>query len=291
MALVGPIAAGFEWFGIAPERIAPDFHLAFNLVMALATIGFLLPIARMLETLLPKRQAARAADAPRYLDADDVSVPSLALVNASREALRMADVVQSMIEGSKDVFVSGDIARLAVVRQTDDTIDALYKALRQYLAAVSQHDLREEEVQRLQEVLDFAVNMEHVGDIVQSNLLTIAARCGQNRSLLSEEALASVQELHEKLVDHLTLSISVLMNGDIGAARRLVSEKEAFRQVERLANAHQLQKVLSGTSDEHALGGLYLDAVRELKRVGSHIAATVYPLLERSGDLRHSRLT
>lgn len=289
MLLLDPITDGFEWLGYSPERIAPNFHLAFNLVMAALSIGFLPVIGQLLERALPAA-VKEPADAPRYLDPSEISVPSLALVNASREALRMADVAQFMLKGSKEVFQTGDVTRLGEIRKTDDTIDSLYRALRQYLASVSQHDLTEGEVQRLQEVLDFAVNMEHVGDIVETNLLTIAARCSENRLLLSDEAMINVQELHEKLIDHLTLAISVLMNGDIGAARRLVAEKEQFRQVERLANEHQLQQVLSGNSDERALGSLYLDVVRELKRIGSHIATTVYPLLERSGDLRQSRL-
>ena len=39
-----------------------------------------------------------------------------------------------------------------------------------------------------------------------------------------------------------------------------------------------------------ATSSLHLDVVRDLKRIHSHIAAVAYPILERAGELRSSRL-
>jgi phosphate:Na+ symporter len=36
--------------------------------------------------------------------------------------------------------------------------------------------------------------------------------------------------------------------------------------------------------------GLHLDVVRDLKRIDAHLAATAYPLLERCGALKTTRL-
>ena len=36
--------------------------------------------------------------------------------------------------------------------------------------------------------------------------------------------------------------------------------------------------------------GLHLDLVRDLKRIEAHLAATAYPLLERTGALKSTRL-
>ena len=287
LPLVARLAADL---GLPDARLAPDFHLAFNVVMALLTLPLLPLAARALTAWFPDEDAKPSTGRPRYLDQRTVDNPKVALANAAREALHMADVAEAMLRGSSEVFRSNNPARLREVRRTDDTIDGLYVALRRYLAEVSRRELGESEVQRLQEILDFAVNVEHIGDIVDANLMELAEQRIAKRLLLSEASVESILELHERLIANLRLAVSVLMDGDAASARQLVAEKEKFRTIEREANAYQFRQILSGRIEGAETASIYLDVVRDLKRIESHIAATVYPLLERTGDLRKSRL-
>ena len=51
-----------------------------------------------------------------------------------------------------------------------------------------------------------------------------------------------------------------------------------------------LERMRSGDRNEVALSALQLDITRDLKRIEAHIAATAHGVLEKSGDLRASRL-
>ena len=55
-------------------------------------------LARLLRRLLPDRAASDPA-APRYLDAAALRTPSVALANAAREVLRIADRLEAMLRG------------------------------------------------------------------------------------------------------------------------------------------------------------------------------------------------
>lgn len=79
------------------------------------------------------------------------------------------------------------------------------------------------------------------------------------------------------------LAVAVFMLEDAGAVRRLVRGKEALRPAERDA-------ALRLTHAGGAAAGRLLDAVRDLRRVGAHLAVTAHPLLERRGELLPSRL-
>lgn len=68
-------------------------------------------------------------------------------------------------------------------------------------------------------------------------------------------------------------------------------EKERFREFERAAGDYQMRQILAGRAEGAETSGMFLDIVRDLKRIESHIAATAYPLVERSGELRRSRLS
>jgi phosphate:Na+ symporter len=290
MLLLAPISAFADRFGLPLQRLAPDFHLAFNVVMALVSVPLLPAAARLLTRLFPEDARPEDAGRPLYLDAASLNRPKVALANAAREVLRMADIAEAMLAGSRKVFRDADPIALSRIRRTDDEIDRLYGAVRRYLSKISQNDLTESDKRRLFEILDFAVNIEHVGDIVDANLMAIAAQRIDDRQILNEEEMVCIGEMHERLIAHLRLAVSVLIDGDATSARQLVAEKERFRDYERAATEEQFRQILSGQLPKGQSANRYLDVVRDLKRIEAHIAATVYPLLERTGDLKSSRL-
>jgi phosphate:Na+ symporter len=71
----------------------------------------------------------------------------------------------------------------------------------------------------------------------------------------------------------------------------LVAEKEAFRGIEAEAVAAHYRRLQAGQSDTVETSSLHLDALRDLKRINSHLVeGAAYPLLEASGALRPTRL-
>ena len=289
LPLIDVILRYMSMFDANPARLAANFHTLFNL--ALAAI-FILPlpwIAKLLHRLFPERIRASDPGMPQYLDKDALDTPSVALSNAAREVLRMADTVETMLRGSQDLFHQDDLSRVTEVSQTDDVVDRLYTAIRRYLSSINHEALSDEEAKRLSDILAFAINLEHIGDIIDKNLMELAAKRIKNHLRLPKESLADIDSMHAKLLEHLQLAASVLMFQDLGSARRLVAEKERFRDIERLATQRNLEQLRSGKATGDT-SGLQLDIVRDLKRIEAHIAATAHSLLEQSGELKPSRL-
>jgi phosphate:Na+ symporter len=283
-------AAALTDLGEPPARMAANFHMAFNIALAVLFIGPLPWLARLLQWLFPDKVEASDPGTPQYLDEAALATPSVALSNAAREVLRMADVVEAMLRGSQDAFHRDDRDKVAEISRMDDIIDRLYGALQRYLGAISQETLSEAEAQRLSEILALAINLEHAGDIIDKNLMELAAKRIKDQRKLPPDALADVDEMHARLLDHLQLAVAVFMFGDAQAARRLVAEKEQFREIERAATQRHFAHMRTGGPDDIETSSLQLDITRDLKRIEAHIAATVYGLLEQSGDLRTSRL-
>ena len=72
---------------------AVQAHLAFNLLTALLAWPVLGLLARLMERLLPDLIPAEDAGAARYLDAEALETPPVALAHAAREVLRLAVAV------------------------------------------------------------------------------------------------------------------------------------------------------------------------------------------------------
>jgi len=289
LPLIDPILSGMSAFDPNPARLAANFHTIFNVVVAAVFILPLPWIARLLVRIFPEKLQASDPGMPQYLDKDALDTPSVALSNAAREVLRMVDTVEAMLRSSQDLFREDDISRVDQVSRTDDVLDRLFSAIRRYLSSINHEALSEAEAKRLSDILAFAINLEHVGDIIDKNLMELAAKRIKNHLRLPKDSLDDITSMHAKLLEHLQLAASVLMFQDLGSARRLVAEKERFRDLERAVAQKHLEQLRSGRSTGDT-SALQLDIVRDLKRIEAHIASTGHSLLEQSGELKPSRL-
>lgn len=291
LPFLDPIAAALLRLEGDPGRLAANFHLAFNLGVAALFIGILPSLAGLLQRAFPERRGGTDPAKPIYLDPAAIAIPTVALSNASREALRMADAVEAMLNGSRDALHGDDRKRLSETVVLENVVDRLHEALQRYLAQIARELLTDAEALRLSEVQAFALNLEHVGDIIDKNLTELAAKRMRLNLSLSPEGLAEIDGMFARLLEHLHLAIAVFMSSDMAAARRLIEEKDQFRDMERLSTEMHFRRVREGRRASIETSGLHLDVVRDLKRIEAHLAATAHPLLERTGALKPTRLS
>jgi phosphate:Na+ symporter len=247
-------------------------------------------VARLCARLLPDRRQAETTVRPHYLDRSALESPSVAIANAAREALRMGDIVERMLRQTLDVFRNDDRKLLREVEELDDGVDALHEAVKLYLTDVSRETLDAEDNRRAIDVITFTTNLEHVGDIVDKNLMDLANKKIRNKLQFSAEGFREICDMHARLVDNLKLALNVFLSGDVRLARRLLEEKVAFRELERAASESHLQRLRRGTPESIETTSLHLDILRDLKRINSHLTSVAYPILDAAGELTRTRL-
>lgn len=288
--LLGPITTGLQAVSPDATRLAANFHLAFNLAMAGLFIGPLPWFARMLTRMFPERVAVADPAMPLYLDRSALRVPHLAIANASREALRMADTVDSMLRGALDVIQTDDRKRVQEIRRMDDVLDRLHDAIKRYLTQINVEDLDERDARRVSDVLTFTINLEHVGDIVDRNLMEAASKKIRRRLRFSTEGAAEIAGMLERLSETQRLAAAVFVSGDVRSARALIHEKEVIRDLETSATEAHFARLRAGRKESVETSALHLDILRDLRRINAHLVAAAYPVLDQSGELLPSRL-
>lgn len=276
----------------APSRAIANFHLGFNLVLALLLLPLLSPYARLLERLLPARPEQDSPDAPRYLQPVAAGAPvTVALGGATREALRLSDVLDQMLSGLRDALSNPNRRQIEDTRALDDRLDHLNRAIKENLLAIDTDRLDEATNASLARILTFSINLEQAGDLIDRGLLGIASRRIKRGVAFSKEGSADLVAQVDRLRETLRNSTAVFLSGDVTAARALALEKETFRQLEDDATAAHFDRLRSGNVETVETSALHLDALRDLKRVGSHlIEASAYPILKTRGDLLPTRL-
>lgn len=272
-----------------PVRLAADFHALFNLVMALLFILPLASYARFLERLLPDVKSANDLSVPLYLGESVNDTPSVALACAARETLRMGDIVDSMLEQAMTAILTNDRKLVSDVIQKDNAVDRLHEAVKLYVIKVTHGSLDEVEARRALEVLSLAINLEHIGDIIDKNLMELANKKIRRQLHFSAEGARELEAFHRVVRDNLRLAMTIFLSGDLKSARRLLEEKARIRELESAASDNHIARLKEGRIDSIETSSLHIDILRDLKRIHSHICSAAYAALEAAGELDRTR--
>jgi phosphate:Na+ symporter len=281
--LLNPLVSWLDSLDWRPAELVIGFHLLYNslrCVLMLPTVG---PMARFCNWLLPDRPEASGVARPRHLDATALATPSLALANAVRETLRIGDLIETMLRHLLEVLRSNQPALSKELRRLDDDVDALYSAVKLYLAQVPRDALSERDNRRWAEILEWAVNLERAGDIIERMLGKVQDQKTAQRHSFSDSGLEELADLHARLLVNLRLGLSVFLSGDAESARQLLHEKRRFRaQERRLAHAH-VGRLHRQVVQSIETSSLHLELIGDMKRLNSLFCSSAYAVLE-SGE-------
>jgi phosphate:Na+ symporter len=280
-----PIAEILWQFNPNPAESVVDFHIAFNLVLAVVFVGLLGPTARLLTRALPDRQKKADPAQPLYLEDTVLDMPYLALTNASREALRMADLVEAMLRQLLKAVTGNDQEAVKQLARDGKALDRLQEALKAYLTQLGTDALSEIDARRHAHVLDFVVNLGHAGDIIERSLADTAARKAKRNLVLTKDDEADLNAFHNRVLDDLRLANSTFMTEDPRSARHLLDAKRQLNAMERATGRRHLARLEARQPGELETSTLHLALLRDLRRVNSHVSAIAYDVLDQPDPL------
>jgi phosphate:Na+ symporter len=173
---------------------------------------------------------------------------------------------------------------------SDDEVDRLQEAIKLYLTRLSREEMEEQESQRHTAILTFTTNLEHIGDIIDKNLMELASKKIKNRFSFSDSGLADIERMHATVLSNMKLALNVFISEDATLARELLDQKVAMRELELETAERHYERISQGLAVSIETSALHLDVIRDLKRINSHLTSVAYPILETRGELADSRL-
>ncbi|WP_043312085.1 Na/Pi cotransporter family protein [Pseudomonas sp. ML96] len=280
LPIVHPLVEWMKELDWSVATLVIGFHLAYNGLRCLLMLPSVGLMARLCTLLLPERNRDAGVAAPRHLDRTTLDTPSLALANAVRETLRIGDLVERMLGHLGEVLREESTEAGREVRRLDDDVDALYNAVKLYLAQMPRDDLPAHDSRRWAEIIELAVNLEHAGDLIEQMAGKLDNHKRARHYSFSASGLEELSTLHGMLGDNLRLGLNVFLSGNHDNARRLLQEKRRFRQEERrLAHAHvgRLSRQVVQSIETSAL---HLELIADMKRLNSLFCGSAYLVLE-----------
>jgi phosphate:Na+ symporter len=192
-------------------RQVANAHTFFNIGIAVLFLPFTGPFTRVVSALLPQSFAPERFG-PKYLDPIVLTSPSLALVQATRESLRSADIVQEMLSRSIEVFENDNVALLEEIQERDDDVDLLDREVKFFIIKLSKESLSDEQARREQEIMLFSDNIENIGDVIDKNLMELARKKIKGALSFSKDGMEEIKVLHLDVLTNLKRINSYITN-------------------------------------------------------------------------------
>ena len=271
-------------------------HVFFNALLLLA-VPFSGLLGSITARVMPE-DLAGYDDMPAHhrsaLDLDALDNPTLAIASIKRELQRMLLIVEEMMLPMMGLLEDFDKDRMNRIIGKDLIINEALDGTRRYVADLSgvnssQND-KDSNRKELRNLLEFAIAIEAAGDVVSKTLSQLASKRDRDGIRFSEEGLAELRGMHDRVVANIALAGNVLVSGDVGIARRLIEEKSGFTHRQRKSQKSHLKRLANGLVESLESSDLHLETGLAFKEFNSHVASIAYPILAREGQLLHSRL-
>ena len=288
LPLAGYGAALLEMSPFSHANLAVDAHLFFNLAVAAIAWPLSPLLLRVTTALLPKKEKSESHRS--YLDSHDLDQPVAALAGASREVLLVGDLIERMLRQAGEAMRDSDVAKLNDISALEGRVDRIQHDIKVYVSKVGQDGLSGKDQRRAMDIVEYAINLEHIGDIIEKGIRPEIAKKIDLGLRFSDDGKSELERLFTVTLDNIRMAQSVFATRNAALARRLVEVKEDVRRLEKQSSERHLQRLRDGRADSIQTSSVHLDMLRDLKRINAHIAAVAHPILDESGLLIESRI-
>ncbi len=294
-ALVFPLLGPYEelvraWTAFLAERInesessvARQVAWAHTLFNVGVTVLFapLVPFgAAFLRRLIPAPKDERSEFRPKYLDPRALDTPSLAFGHASREMLRMADVVQEMLDDVLLLFTTNDPELPSRILAKDDLVDLLDREIKFYLTRLSDRGFTPEQKRTEMRVIALTSDLEHIGDVIDKHLVEIAEKKMRLSLSFSEEGWKEICDFHAKVRENFVLAVTAYTNKDPELAHKVLRHKKRLGEIERSLKERHIQRLHQGLKESFDTSSLHLDILSNLRRINSYVTSFAHAVID-----------
>ena len=250
-----------------PRQIA-NAHTVFNVANTLLFLPLVGVLARLAVFLVPdlppsEEDPSRA----RYLDPELLQTPSLAVDRARLEILNMGERVRTMLHRILPAVFEGEKEALLAIRAMDEAVDVLHGRIIVYLGQLSRAGLREEESKKLVTLMEAANDLENIGDVIETNLVTQGMQRLEEGIRISDATRDVLASFHKTIQKALELALQAVGQQNAEAARAVVAMKEAVNALADSAALHEAQRLVADEPRRLEAYAIEVDILKNQKRV------------------------
>lgn len=259
-------------------------HIIFNV----ATTIVFIPFTRLLEKLAVltvrdgKSDEMPVDDNVASLDERLLRSPSMALSQSADVIAAMGRYAHKNFKRCVQMFTAYDGKRAETVRQYEDRIDRMEDRVNNYLVALTDCELTDQESREITHQLKMVSEFERVGDY-SVNLLELAEKMQEDDTKFSQKAVSELFVLGDAVDEIIDLALNAYMSNSFDQAVRVEPLEEVVdTMVDRLKALH-IERLKDGKCMVDA-GLMFLEALTNIERIADHCSNVAVYVIDHNTD-------
>ena len=250
-------------------RQIANAHLCFNLFNTIVFIPLIGVLVKVVTKLVPGKEEGRLPSDPVYLDFNVLEQPFAAIHLATKELVRLGNMVLDMISASRKAFIENDSSRVRELMETEENVNDLQEKIVNYLAQMfSTETTTEEQAAKVSGLMHVAADIEHIGDHCK-NIGEFAEEKIKNSYEFSQEAYGEISSCFDLAGKMMMESIAALESQNAESAVRVQELEEEMNRKENDHRIHHMERLnKKECSPEFTV--IYTDVVHNIEKMGDY---------------------
>lgn len=249
------------------QRQIANAHTLFNIVNVLIQLPFAGLLVKVAERLVPGEDESLETGL-KYIDSRIIETPSIALAQASKEAVRMGRIVEDSLLLASKSFMEKSEEYTSEVFHKEKIINGLEKDIIGYLVELSNAPLTDEQQKRVNILFNLVNDIERIGDHAD-NIAELAQIAIDEKLEFSDVAMEEYGIIFAKAHKVLKTALEAFENNDILTAKIAIKLEEEVDSLEEEYRANHIGR-LNKLECSPASGVIFLDMLSNLERVSDH---------------------
>lgn len=258
-----------------PRQVA-NAHTIFNVGSALALFLFIPVLIKLARKIIPGEEI-EIDGKTKYISHYLLKTPGIALAEAFKETMRMADISINMMENSFKAFLAREPRLLEIIDKQERAIDNLYQKINDYCRDLSERNLSHQETEKLSMIVHNITDIERVADHV-NNVIHITKHKYKGEVNFTEISVKELNEMFEKAIKIYKDAIRSWKKHDPSLARKVIHEEAEIDALEKRFRLAHIERLEKGRADP-ASGVSFESLLENLERIGDHADNIAYSVI------------
>ena len=248
-------------------RQIANSHSAFNVLNTMIFLPLITPFTILIQKLLPDK-GDKISVKPMYLNDAMLENPSIAIMLAEKEVIRMGEVAKQNFHVAVESLVAYDENKVKYVLEHEPVVDKLNEEITRYLTHISEKGLGSSLSAKHMALMHACIDLERVGDHAQT-LVKRSRKIFEEKIEFSPEAHQEIAQIGKLTETALEVSLQSFENNEGKLAEQAWAECRKVKAAQKEMRKNHIRRLNEGACHPDS-GLVFLERLINMKRTSDH---------------------
>ena len=257
-------------------------HIFFNVAMTTILLPFASLLVNLTRKILPYNEdPEKDKMAVEFIDNRILTTPPMAVLQCEKEVARLSRLVQKNYNRSMIAFFDRDADSIDKVLEREKVIDYLSKEITDYIVKLNALDLEAHDRQIVAAMYSAIGDLERIGDHAE-NIVEYARTVIDRNLTFSDKAIGELRDISDKcrLLMELSFAMFNAQGGSPELIERIIKTEDSVDDCKDDYKQNHIRRMDAGECNAEA-GTTFQNMLIDIERVGDHAINVAFAIPNR----------